>query len=80
MPIRQKINQELQNDSNLEEIEVYKIDGRSHGFLYDKINNKIIVIEESKDLINEEDLPEFSKNGYEVNQQGLKELFDDILE
>lgn len=80
MPIRQKIKQELQNDLNLEEIGIYKIDGRRQGILYDRANNKIIVIEESKDLIGEDDLPEPSENGYDINQHGLKELFDDILE
>ncbi len=77
--IRQKINQELQNSPNLKEIGVYIIDGRSQGFLYDKNENKIIIIEESKDLIGEDDLPELSENKYEITQQGLKDLFDDIL-
>lgn len=80
MNIIEIINQEVQNNPNLVEIGVYRIDGRRHGFLYDKRKDKVIIIEESKDLIEENNHPEYSKNEYDLTELGLKELFNDLLD
>ena len=79
MTIEQRINQEILNNPNLEEIGIYNIDGCQNGFLFDKENNKIIQISESKDLFSEDDLPELGEFEYDINKNGLKDLLDDIL-